>query len=197
MKIIKHFITVIKHKHYVFKYARRLHIPFLGFKHDLSKFSPTEFFLSAKYYAGDKSPTIVERHYNNNVSRITLHHTLRNKHHWHPYVDFLPDGFIIAPIDYKHSLEYVCDIMAATRVYNKRVDLDKTYNYFEAHSKRYFMHPLNKEFILWCVNEIREFGFKRMKKKYTKNKYNELKNKYEPSMFIPYDNFSFDYLNIK
>ena len=71
MHRFKHLITVLKHKHYVFKYARKLHIPWLGFKHDLSKFSYTEFHLSAKYYAGDKSPTIIERQYNDGVSKIT------------------------------------------------------------------------------------------------------------------------------
>ena len=54
MKFFKHLFTVIKHKHYVFLNACKLHIPFLGFKHDLSKFHPTEFFRSVKYFAGDK-----------------------------------------------------------------------------------------------------------------------------------------------
>ena len=120
MKFFKHLFTVIKHKHYVFLNACRLHIPFLGFKHDLTKFHPTEFFRSVKYFAGDKSPTIVEREYNNGISKITLHHTLRNKHHWHAHVDFLPRGIIIAPIDYRHSLEYVADILSASKVYMKK-----------------------------------------------------------------------------
>lgn len=89
MHPFKHLFTVLRHKWYVFNYACKLHIPWTGFVHDLSKFSAIEFWLSAKYYAGDKSPTIIERQYNNNVSKITLHHTLRNKHHWHSYVDFL------------------------------------------------------------------------------------------------------------
>ena len=198
MKFFKHLFTVIKHKHYVFLNACKLHIPFLGFKHDLSKFHPTEFFRSVKYFAGDKSPTIVEREYNAGISKITLHHTLRNKHHWHAHVDFLPKGVIIAAIDYKHSLEYVADILSASKVYMKKnFTIHKAYEYFYNECNHYLMHPLNKEFILWCVSEIEECGFRKMKKKYTKNKYNELVNKYPKSMFIPFDNFSLSLLDIK
>ena len=122
--------------------ACRLHIPFLGFKHDLTKFHPTEFFRSVKYFAGDKSPTIVEREYNDGISKITLHHTLRNKHHWHAHVDFLPSGIIIAPIDFRHSLEYVADILSASKVYMKKnYTIHKAYEYFYNECFHYLMHP--------------------------------------------------------
>lgn len=197
MKFLGHLFTVIKHKHYVFLNACRLHIPWLGFKHDLSKFHPTEFWRSVKYFAGDKSPTIVEREHNEGISKITLHHTLRNKHHWHSHVDFLPSGVIIAKIDYKHSLEYVADILAASKVYMKKnYTIQKAYDYFNGECPHYLMHPMNKEYILWCVKEIQNNGFKKMKKKYTKKKYRELNQKYQKPVFIPFDNFSLDYLNI-
>lgn len=198
MHPIKHLFTVLKHKWLVFVYACRLHIPFTGLVHDLTKFSPTEFWLSSKYYAGDKSPTIVERKYNNSVSRITLHHTLRNKHHWHSYVDYLPDTFVIARINYKHSVEYVCDIISASKVYmGKGFKIRMAYDYFLSHSKTYLMHPANKEFILWCVNEIDTYGFKRMKKKYMKENYNRIIEKYDISIKIPFNDFNLDYLSIK
>lgn len=197
MHPFKHLKTVITHKHFVFLYACKLHIPFTGLMHDLSKFSFTEFWLSAKYYAGDKSPTIVERQYNNNISKITLHHTLINKHHWHPYVDYLPNVMVVAPINYRHSVEYVCDILAASKVYlKKEYTIRKTYDYFKHHSQTYLMHPGNKEFVLWCVNEIDTNGFK-IKKKVLKEKYKEIMAKYPIAIEVPWDNFSFDYFNIK
>ena len=166
--------------------------------HDWSKFSPTEFWRSAKYFAGDKSPTIVERQYNDGISQITLHHTLRNKHHWHCYVDFMPNGLVIAPFDFKHNLEYVCDIMSASKVYmGKKYKTKMAYDYFYDHSKWYLMNPGNKEFILWCVNEIDKYGFKKMKKKYTRENYNRIMAKYPKAVFIPFDNFSFDPVTIK
>ena len=197
MKLFKHLNVVIKHKWLVFIYGIRMHIPVIAFFHDLSKFHPVEFFRSVKYFAGDKSPTIIERQYNNSVSYITLHHTLRNKHHWHCYVDFLPKNIVIARINYKHSVEYVCDILAASKVYLKKDYTPKSaYEYFSEHSKTYLMHPANKEFVIWCTDEISKYGFKKMKKRYLIDNYNRIINKYPVSILIPFDNFSLDYLNI-
>lgn len=55
-KIIKHFLLVSKHKWIVFKLSIKAGIPFRGLVHDLSKFSPTEFCESVKYYNGYRSP---------------------------------------------------------------------------------------------------------------------------------------------
>lgn len=49
--IIGHTKTVLKHKWVVFKLCCKAGIPWRGLVHDLSKFSPTEFWESAKYYA--------------------------------------------------------------------------------------------------------------------------------------------------
>ena len=52
----KHFAKVCVHKHCVFYYCCKVGIPLQGLTHDLSKFSPTEFFESVKYYQGTSSP---------------------------------------------------------------------------------------------------------------------------------------------
>ncbi len=197
MHPFRHLKTVLKHKWFVFIYAIRLGIPIRGFFHDTSKFSPKEFFRSAKYYAGDKSPTIPERKANNNISKITMHHALRQPHHWHSHVDYLPTGIIIAPMEYKHALEYVCDSISANRVYNKKLDFNNAYDYYYNHSKTYLIHPGTKEFVLWSINEIKNKGFKVMKKKYTKANFKRIMDKYDKSVFIPFDKFSLDYLNLK
>ena len=56
MKIFKHTKLVLKHKWVVFKLCCKIGIPWRGFLHDWSKFSPTEFFESIKYFSGDRSP---------------------------------------------------------------------------------------------------------------------------------------------
>ena len=61
VKTFKHTKLVCTHRWYVFKYAVKAGIPYRGLVHDLSKFSPTEFFESVKYYNGDKSPLHVCR----------------------------------------------------------------------------------------------------------------------------------------
>ena len=51
-----HFKTVLTHKYYVFKNCVVAGMPLRGILHDLSKFSPIEFFESVKYYQGSRSP---------------------------------------------------------------------------------------------------------------------------------------------
>lgn len=51
-----HFKKICIHKYWVFYYCCKAGIPIQGVTHDLSKFSPTEFFESIKYYQGTSSP---------------------------------------------------------------------------------------------------------------------------------------------
>ena len=54
--VFKHLWLVMKHKHRVFINCCKCGIAWRGIVHDLSKFSPTEFFESVKYYQGNRSP---------------------------------------------------------------------------------------------------------------------------------------------
>lgn len=198
MKIFKHLWVVIKHKHNVLKYATKLGIFWTGLVHDLSKFTPTEFLRSAKYFDGRKSPTIVERKDNANFSYICVAHTGRNKHHWQYWVDYTRDDIVVNPIPFRHALEYVADILSASKVYNpKDFTLMVAHDYFKEHSKTYLMHPATKEFILWCIKESYDFGFKAVKKKITKIKYEEIKSKYPPTIIVPITNIGMEHFEIK
>lgn len=53
---IKHFILITKHKWVVFKLCCKCGIVWRGLVHDLSKYSPTEFWESVRFYYGNKSP---------------------------------------------------------------------------------------------------------------------------------------------
>ena len=48
--LVLHFNLVNKHRFKVFKLCCKAGIPFRGLMHDLSKYSPVEFFESVKYY---------------------------------------------------------------------------------------------------------------------------------------------------
>ena len=198
MAFFKHLRVVLKHKHYVYKYARKLGIPFIGFFHDMSKFSYTEFHLSSKYFSGKRSPTTIERMDNDNWSNICVHHVGRNKHHWHYWVDYLKDGIIVREIPFKHAVEYACDIMSASRVYApKEFSYMVVYDYFKRHSQRYLMHPQSKEFILWIVDSVDKIGFKETRK-LLKTKYQELHDKYgSVTILLPFKEMNLSYLNIK
>ena len=81
MHILEHLRTVNRHRHLVRKYCFRLGLYWQGLTHDLSKYSPTEFWRSAKYYQGYRSPNDQERLVNG-VSLSWLHHKGRNRHHF-------------------------------------------------------------------------------------------------------------------
>ena len=55
-KALKHFITITRHRHEVIRNCKKAGILWQGLFHDLSKYSPTEFIPSAKYFQGDRSP---------------------------------------------------------------------------------------------------------------------------------------------
>lgn len=198
MRFFKHLKVVIKHKTFVFLYACKLGIPGRGFLHDFPKFTPTEFFRSVKYFQGDKSPTIAERKAESGYSKISVHHSNRNFHHWQAWVDYSPTGFVIKRIDYKYALEYVADILAATRTYRgKSFCYQDTLDYFVPRTANYLMHPQTKEFIITLVQLIKNEGFKAVKRKKTKNIFRELENKYSLIIEIPFSNFNLSELDIK
>lgn len=198
IKTIKHLKVVIKHKFFVFFYAIKLGIAWRGFMHDWKKFSPTEFFRSVRYFQGDKSPTIAERNSLDGYSMISVHHSNRNFHHWQAWVDYDPKGFVIHRIEYKYALEYVADILSATRTYKgKEFSYQATLDYFIPRTKVYLMHPQTKEFIITIVSLIKDEGFKAVKKNKSKKIFFELEKKYPKNIFIPFTNFSLEKLDIK
>lgn len=82
----RHFKKVCTHKHWVFYYCCKVGIPFQGLIHDLSKFSPTEFWESVKYYQGTSSPIDACKK-ENGWSAAWMHHKGRNKHHYEYWQD--------------------------------------------------------------------------------------------------------------
>ena len=123
MHILEHLRTVNRHRHLVRKYCFRLGLYWQGLTHDLSKYSPTEFWRSAKYYQGYRSPNDQERLVNG-VSLSWLHHKGRNRHHFEYWIDYCrgEDGtpFIGGcKMPVKYVAEMFCDRIAACRVYQK------------------------------------------------------------------------------
>ena len=114
-KIFLHFNLVNKHRFKVFKLCCKAGIPFRGLMHDLSKYSPTEFFESVKYYQGTYSPIVVCKK-ENGYSKAWLHHKGRNKHHHEYWYDYsAPSKAALMP--YKYTVEMICDTLAAGMIY--------------------------------------------------------------------------------
>ena len=60
-KFWEHFKTVTYHRHLVRQGCFKVGLYRQGLLHDLSKYSPTEFLVGAKYYQGNRSPNNAER----------------------------------------------------------------------------------------------------------------------------------------
>ena len=55
-QVIKHFVTITKHKLTVMDLCFKVGMVEQAFLHDLSKYSPEEFIPGVKYYQGNKTP---------------------------------------------------------------------------------------------------------------------------------------------
>ncbi len=112
---IKHFKLITHHKWVVFKLCCKIGETWRGLVHDLSKYSPTEFWESANYYVGDHSP-IGEAKEDKGYSEAWLHHRGRNKHHTQYWVDHdAPEATPVMP--YPYAAEMICDKLAAGMIY--------------------------------------------------------------------------------
>lgn len=112
-----HFKKILQHKYWVFKYCCKCGLVWRGIKHDLSKFSPTEFFESVKYYKGTSSP-IDECKKINGVSYAWQHHKGRNDHHYEYWIDNIDNGGTMIEMPVDCAVEMLCDFLAAGRAYS-------------------------------------------------------------------------------
>ena len=171
--IFKHFILVNHHKWIVFKLCCRIGQPWRGLVHDLSKFSPTEFGESVKYYVGNYSP-INEAKKDKGYSKAWLHHKGRNKHHSEYWVDHTaPDITPIIP--YKYTMEMICDKLAAGIVYEgKNWTKEFELNYWMKEKEYTEINPKIANFVTAVLTKVAKDGIKKtlnkkdMKKLYYK-----------------------------
>ena len=122
MKAWKHLKTVLYHRHLVMIHCFKVGLFKQGLLHDLSKLSPSEFFVGVKYYQGSRSPNDAERRAVG-YSGAWLHHKGRNKHHYEYWIDYsvreTPGGVAPVPMPLKYVIEMLMDRVAACKVYNR------------------------------------------------------------------------------
>ena len=130
---IKHFNIITKHRHKVIYHCFKAGIFFQGLKHDLSKYSPSEFISGAKYFLGTRSPNEEERRIFG-YSKAWMHHQGRNKHHFEYWKDYNQKTHLIEPVKmpYRYVVEMFCDRVAASKIYQGK-------NYNSNHPIEYFM----------------------------------------------------------
>ena len=161
MHILEHLRTVNRHRHLVRKYCFRLGLYWQGLTHDLSKYSPTEFWRSAKYYQGYRSPNDQERLVNG-VSLSWLHHKGRNRHHFEYWTDYgvSGEGIIGVEMPKKYVAEMFCDRLAASKVYRGQdFQPGDPYQFFQyGKKKRLRMHPATSELLETILIVLRDQG---------------------------------------
>ena len=129
-----HLRTVQKHRKAVRKLLFKCGLYWQGLTHDLSKYSPTEFWLGVKYFTGTASPHVQERK-ETGYSEAWLHHHNRNKHHAEYWVDIVDGKSVHIGMPYNYLIEMVCDRVAASKTYLKDKYTDEApLAYYNAHT---------------------------------------------------------------
>lgn len=146
-KFLKHLHTVTHHKLLVLEGCWKVGLYRQGLLHDLSKYSPTEFLVGARYFQGNRSPNNAERE-EIGYSSSWLHHKGRNRHHFEYWVDYNFRGkegespLIPVKMPGRYVVEMLMDRIAASKIYlGDAYTDDAPLKYFSGGRARHFMHP--------------------------------------------------------
>ncbi len=160
---VKHFLTITRHRHKVIYHCMRCGILWQGLRHDLSKYSLTEFLPGAKFYLGDRSPTEGERR-TYGYSKAWMHHKGRNRHHFEYWVDYNIVTHRAEPV--KMPLRYVkemfCDRVAAGKIYlGDKYTNNNPIEYFERGNAKNYMHPETAKLLEGWLKMLQKEGEKK------------------------------------
>lgn len=160
VNVFKHLHTITKHRRLVCRNCFRAGIYLQGLTHDLSKFSPEEFFISCKMYQGTRSPNEAERELRG-YSTAWIHHKGVNKHHFEHWTDYNPVSKKVEPVKMpqRYVIEMFCDRVAASKVYmgDKYTD-SSPLEYFERGRARRFIHPETSALLEKLLRMLAEKG---------------------------------------
>jgi len=155
-----HLTTINRHRHQVIKNCARAGIFWQGLRHDLSKYSPTEFWAGVKHFQGTRSPNAKERELYG-YSRAWLHHKGRNRHHFEYWTDFSPAERKTVPVKmpFRFVVEMFCDRVAASKIYMREQYNDASaLNYYLRAEDHRFIHPQTATLIEALLRMLAEQG---------------------------------------
>lgn len=161
-KAWEHFKTITYHKLLVMEGCFKVGLYRQGLLHDLSKYSPTEFMVGARYWQGDRSPNNAEREAIG-YSSAWLHHKGRNKHHYEYWIDYstkdIPGGMAPAPMPKRYIIEMLMDRIAACKVYHKGAYTDKDpLAYYQSSKTPPPLHPKTRQLLEFLLQMLAEQG---------------------------------------
>ncbi len=159
---IKHFVTITRHRNVVIKHCFKAGIFWQGLRHDLSKYTPTEFIPGMKYYTGTRSPNEGERD-KYGYSLAWIHHKGRNKHHFEYWTDYNPKSKLVEPVKMpvRYVAEMFCDRVAAGKIYKGDAYNDQSpIEYFNGGKARRVIHPETSDLLEQLLTMLAEKGEK-------------------------------------
>ena len=162
MKAWQHFKTITRHRWLVRGGCFRVGLYWQGLTHDLSKYSPTEFLVGARYWQGTRSPNAAERD-EKGYSEAWMHHKGRNRHHYEYWTDMSPvtRNYDPIPMPRRYLAEMVMDRIAACRTYQGKAYTDSSaLVYFEKSRDRQLMHPQTERELGFLLTMLRDKGQK-------------------------------------
>ena len=162
MKPWQHFKTITKHRFLVMCGCFRVGLIWQGLTHDLSKYSPTEFWVGARYYQGTRSPNTAERE-EKGYSEAWMHHKGRNKHHYEYWTDMSKQtrNYESVEMPRKYLVEMVMDRRAACMTYQgKAYTNGSALKYFMGSRERELMHPNTRMQLEYILTMLRDKGEK-------------------------------------
>ncbi len=160
-----HLSTINHHRKLVRRSCFQVGLYRQGLLHDLSKYSPSEFWVGVKYFQGDRSPNNAERE-DIGYSSAWLHHQGRNKHHYEYWRDYMvtPDGPAILPVPMpdRYIVEMCMDRIAACKTYQKDRYTDASpLKYYQNGAKRgNLLHPQTAEKLEMLLTMLAQKGEK-------------------------------------
>ena len=160
MHPIKHFCTITAHRMRVLDGCFRVGLYWQGLTHDLSKYSPTEFWRGARYYQGTRSPNAQERE-EKGYSEAWMHHKGRNRHHYEYWTDISPQTKRYEPVEMprRFLVEMVMDRRAACKTYQgKAYHPGAELEYLEKSKERLAMHPQTQRQLTYILTMLRDEG---------------------------------------
>ncbi len=153
-RFMKHLKTVNGHRFEVMKNCFACGLYRQGLTHDLSKYSPTEFLVSVRYFQGTRSPYMYEKEHFG-FSAGWLHHKGRNRHHWEYWYDMINGVWQPLPMPFEYVVEMVCDRVAACRIYEKeRYTKESALRYYLTRRDSEYMHPATAKMLEEILRDI-------------------------------------------
>lgn len=160
MKAWQHLKTITHHKHLVMQGCFRVGLYWQGICHDLSKYSPTEFWEGARYYQGDRSPNTAEREAKG-YSEAWMHHKGRNRHHYEYWSDISRETKRYAYVEMprKYLVEMVMDRRAACMTYQGNAYTSGSpLAYLERSGEKDEMNPNTRRQLRFLLTMLRDQG---------------------------------------